>query len=296
MGEKILLDTDIGSDIDDVLALTYLLNKPEAELLGITTVSGNADKRAQLAKTICGREGRKNISVYKGFSNPIINKQKQPNAPQAKVLEKNYKINKYPNKAIEFLKNTIDEYPNEVTLVTIGPLTNIAYLFNIYPQISKKIKKIVMMNGVFFTCPYETHKAEWNAYLDPIASKIVYNNIHNIDNLIVGLDVTTKCQIEVNECIDKFEIYQGASKTIIKALKVWKEEFNTVTFHDPLAIASIFKPKLINTERGVVEVELESKRLGGLTYWENNNKGSHCIVTEVKVKEFFKEYFSTLNI
>ena len=130
MATKILLDTDIGSDIDDALCLAYLLAQPECELLGITTVTGQADKRAMLASILCKAAG-KDIPILPGSEEPILVPQKQNLTPQAVVLKKWSHKKRFPRgEAIEFLRQTIHRHPGEITLLTIGPLTNIGLLFS----------------------------------------------------------------------------------------------------------------------------------------------------------------------
>src|SRR5437870_7382262 len=82
---KVLFDTDIGSDIDDAVALAYLLAQPECELLGITTVSGEPGKRAQLASALCQNAGRE-VAIFPGRDAPLLGQQRQPLAPQAAAL------------------------------------------------------------------------------------------------------------------------------------------------------------------------------------------------------------------
>src|SRR5665647_1862140 len=170
--EKIILDTDIGSDIDDAICLAYLLAKPECELLGITTVSGEADKRAMVASMICEAAG-KHIPIFPGAEEPLTIPQKQPIARQAKVLPAWEHEKKFPHgEAIEFMRQTIRKNPGEITLIAIGPLTNIALLFKIDPEIPHLIKSLVIMGGVFINLnPYPT---EWNIRCDPHAAAIVY--------------------------------------------------------------------------------------------------------------------------
>ena len=86
MVKKILLDTDIGSDIDDVICLTYLLHNPDCELLGITTVTGEPEKRAKIARNLCFH-ANKRIPIISGKSEPLIILQHQPIAEEAKVIE-----------------------------------------------------------------------------------------------------------------------------------------------------------------------------------------------------------------
>src|SRR5262249_58606776 len=82
---KVIHDTDIGSDIDDAVALAYLLANPECELLGVTTVTGNVEQRAQLASVLCKVAGR-DVPIYPGSGDAILVPQKQPDVPQAEAL------------------------------------------------------------------------------------------------------------------------------------------------------------------------------------------------------------------
>jgi purine nucleosidase len=123
---KMLLDTDIGSDIDDAVCLAYLLAQPECELLGITTVTGEAAARASLASALCLVAG-KSIPIYPGREEPLLIAQQQPLAPQAAALSRWPHATDFPRgQAVEFLRQTIRRHPGEVVLLCIGPLTNVA--------------------------------------------------------------------------------------------------------------------------------------------------------------------------
>src|SRR5438309_6292807 len=115
MAIKLLLDTDIGGDIDDAVCLAYLLAQPECELLGITTVSGEAEKRAMLASVLCKVAG-KHIPIFPGAEVPLLTPQKQPEASQAIALQKWDHDKKFPRGyAVEFLRQAIHAHPVEVT-------------------------------------------------------------------------------------------------------------------------------------------------------------------------------------
>ena len=149
MATKVILDTDIGSDIDDAICLAYLLAQPRCELLGITTVTGEPNQRAQIASAICKAAGR-NVPIYPGVDTPLLISQKQPQAPQAAALEKWQHDTEFPQgEAIDFMRRTIRANPGEVTLLGIGPMTNIALLFACDPEIPKLLKSLTMMVGVY---------------------------------------------------------------------------------------------------------------------------------------------------
>src|SRR5262245_50589217 len=122
MSTKVLLDTDIGSDIDDAVCLAYLLAQPECELLGITPVSGEAERRAMLASALCQVAGAR-IPIFPGAESPLLGPQRQPRAPEADALERWAHERAFPQgQAVEFMRQTIRAHPGEVTLLAIGPM------------------------------------------------------------------------------------------------------------------------------------------------------------------------------
>ncbi len=293
-GVPVLLDTDIGSDIDDAVCLSYLLRKNECDLLGITTVSGEPIKRAMLADAICRLEGREDIPIHAGAADPLSGTQRQPRAQQSTVLSKwNHRREFEPNTAVDFLRKTIRSHPHEITLLAIGPLTNIALLFKLDPEIPRLLKGIVMMIGAF-SHPLDFVKipVEWNSYLDPLASAIVYDSIKDVPNLSVGLDVTEKCSMPAQECRVKL---QGGSLDLVReAAEVWFEQSDRITFHDPLAATTIFNPKLITSQRGLIQVETVSPILSGMTIWDTSGS-EHQVAMNVDSDGFFEELFSTFD-
>jgi len=288
LSEKIILDTDIGSDIDDAICLAYLLAKPECELLGITTVSGEADKRAMVASMICEAAG-KHIPIFPGAEEPLTIPQKQPIARQTKVLAAWKHEEKFPHgEAIEFMRQTIRKNPGEITLIAIGPLTNIALLFKIDPEIPHLLKSLVMMGGVFINLnPYPT---EWNIRCDPHAAAIVYRSKANMHKSI-GLDVTLKVRMAVSEVQKRFK-----SKGLLPVLDIINALYkptDIITFHDPLAATTLFNDGICSFKRGKVEVEIDGKHGEGFTSWEQDEtNGFHEVAAEVNVPNFFTEYFS----
>ena len=143
----ILLDTDIGSDIDDAVALAYLLSQPRCDLLGITTVSGDSQARAALADVICQLAGRRDIPILAGRGPVLVEGPGQDSVPQAEVLGRYPHRERFPETALEFLSRTIRSRPGEITLLTIGPLTNIGALFAYDPSLPPLLKRLVLMAG-----------------------------------------------------------------------------------------------------------------------------------------------------
>jgi len=292
--EKLLLDTDIGSDIDDSLCLAYLLCQKQCEILGITTVSGESVDRAKLASVLLKAAGREDIPIYPGVEQPLLNPQKQPVAHQVRYLSKWPHDTKFSEgQAIEFMRRTIRENPDEITLLAVGPLTNIALLFAVDPEIPSLLKRLVIMCGVF-TYRYQGDSclSEWNARCDPHATAMVYNA--PVKNIVsVGLDVTGKVVMEKDEIIKRFNT--DILKVVLDFSGVLDNTRNSIVFHDPLAAAVIFKREICDFKRGNIEVEIGNNRLEGLTYWKEDENGKNDVAFGVNKEMFLNHFFGTIT-
>lgn len=291
--KKVILDTDIGTDIDDSWCLTYLLAHPECELLGVTTVSGQADERAQMADAICKHMG-KNIPVHAGIELPLFTPQRQPFAKQYEAIDKWQHQEHFTNDAVEFLRKTIHENPGEITLLCIGPLTNIGALIATDREIPSLLKGIVLMGGRFFhDIPY-LPSAEWNIYCDPYAAKLVYDAPFK-SAISIGLDVTR--QVAMSKQDIKEKMTADCIRPALDFAHVWFEEGNKTQslFHDPLAGAIIFDKDICTYEKGVVDVELKSDRVIGTTHFTHDANGTWEVGKTVSAEKFFNNYLDTIN-
>ncbi len=292
--EKLLVDTDIGNDIDDTVCLAYLLCQKQCEIMGITTVSGEPFTRAKLASALLKAAGRDDIPIYPGVEQPLLTPQKQPVAHQVKYLPKWPHEKKFPEgQAIEFMRRTIRENPNEVTLLGVGPLTNIALLFAVDTEIPVLLKRLVIMCGVFnYRYKGEPCLTEWNARCDPYATAMVYKApVKNI--LSVGLDVTSEVILEKEEIIRRFN--NGILSVVLDFSGILDNTRQSIVFHDPLAAAVIFKKEICHFKRGQVEVEIGNGRLEGLTSWKADAEGNNEVAFGVNKEMYFDHFFSTIN-
>ena len=287
--QKILLDTDIGSDIDDAVCLAYLLAQPHCDLIGITTVSGEPQRRAMMASAQCKIAG-KSIPIFPGAAQPLLIEQKQPHCPQAAVLSRWAHETEFPQYgAVDFLRQTIRAHPGEITLLTIGPLTNIALLFALDPEIPSLLKALVMMGGVFTLPGHEGKPLEWNALLDPHATAMVYRALPPVHRSI-GLDVTLQVNLPAAEVRQRFQT--PLLQPVLDFAEVWFTGRDVITFHDPLAAATLFDAEICTFERGHVRVELEDKALLGRTIWQSGADDQHEVALGVDAERFFDHYFS----
>ena len=289
MSQMILLDTDIGSDIDDAVALAYLLAQPECELLGITTVSGEVVKRAQIASALCRAVGR-DIPIHAGRDKPALVEQRQKIAQQARALPgMDYQEHFTPGAAVPFMRQVIRQHPGQVTLLSIGPFTNIAALFLADEEIPSLLKGMVSMCGTFTHTRSGGLLKEWNAMLDPHASAVVFASRLNFHRSI-GLDVTLQVEKETREVYKLFS--RPGLQSVLDFARVWFEEKPSIVFHDPLAAVSIFDPQVCRFEQGNVDIELESNRLAGLTHWKVDTSARHEVALGVDPNRFFESFLS----
>lgn len=280
----ILLDTDPGNDIDDALAISYLLCKPECDLLGITTVTGPVEQRAAIAEVLCYTAGRTDIPIVCGRSDVLAYGQGQPWCAQYEpVASMPHRLDRKQDEAVDFLRSTIRQSPGEITLLSIGPFSNVALLFAIDREIPFLLKQFISMAGVF----RRDFNTEWNCVCDPVAAAMVAHSRRS-HHYWVGLDVTLECTMDKAECEERFK--GPLLELVLKMATKWFEREGKITFHDPLAAAAIFNPNLLKFEQGRVEVNPEK----GQTKFIKED-GYDFIATGVDTPGFFEEFFKVVN-
>lgn len=289
---KVLLDTDIGSDIDDALALAYLLCQPRCDLLGVTTVTGEADKRAEMASAICRHVGRDDVPIHVGANQAMLAEIRQKTAQQAAALGDWPRDRSFPaGTAIEFMRRIIREHPGEVTLLAIGPMTNVGLLFATDPEIPGLLKQLVLMCGRFF----DVMGGEWNAINDPHATAITYGvglQSRPPRHVSYGLDVTLRCVMPAEECRKKFTA--KVLQPVRDFAEVWFSSAHNIVFHDPLAAAGIFEPGLYTYREGQVAISLQPPTTGW-TVFEDGLDRRHLCANTVDGDRFFAHYFDTVK-
>jgi purine nucleosidase len=289
---KILLDTDIGTDVDDAVALAYLLCHPDCELLGITTVTGEAEKRASLASVLCRAAG-KDIPIYPGADHPMQGPQRQPIAQQAASLPRWPHQTDFPKgQAVDFLADTIRSHPGEVTLLTIGPLTNAGLLFSKHPDVAELLAGLVMMGGNFDETGPEGQRIEWNVTGDPVASEITYHALVRLHRSL-GLNVTQKVMMSAEDVRTKFTA--PLLRPVLDMAQIWFAGFYPfITYHDPLAAATIFEPDLCAYEQGTVTLDTTDKP--GKTLWQPGGADApHQVAMRVDVDRYFQHFFDIIG-
>jgi purine nucleosidase len=286
----LLLDTDIGTNIDDALALAYLLVQRRCELLGITTVTGAPDERARLADAVCRAAGRDDVPIHAGANVPRVIEPEQITVPLAGVLPRWPHRRVFPAEtAVDFLRETIRARPGEITLLAIGPLTNVAELFERDPEIPRLLGRLVTMGGVFDGPDGDLGSPETNTRLDPHATDVVFR-AGAAGHTCIGLNVTSRCRLSRDTCRQRLR--GGVLDCIADMAELWFAERDAITFHDPLAAACVFVPDLCRYAGGRVDVRLDHAVVEGVTEFRAASDGPHAVAIDVDVDRFFAHYFN----
>ena len=229
--EKVLLDSDMVDLFDDGVAMMMLVQSPEVELLGVTTMTGNNWAPACTASAIRQLEGLgvKDIPVIEGKTPARITKRLLNIDSENKYFGRNYNTDyhgagSFPkpadwhsayvdnygeestltplkDNAVDFMIRTIKENPHEVTIAEIGPCTNLAAALKKAPEIASLVKKVIYMGGAFYTDAVEFPAAEFNIWIDPEAAKVSMRADFP-EQIIIPQDVCNKVHITKEEFMD----------------------------------------------------------------------------------------------
>jgi len=270
---RVVIDTDPG--VDDALALLLAMRSPELKIEAITPVAGNVPLELSLPNALRMVEiaGRTDIPVAVGAKAPLLRRlvtaayAHGENGLGGAVFPEP-KIKPVAEPAAKFISQIVRKYPGEVTLITIGPLTNIATALNMDSELPRIVKSLVMMGGSL-SGGNITPAAEFNVYVDPEAARIVFQSA--IPITMVGLDVTRKTSL-TDEHVRILEagqnpVSQAAAKIARNAINHNREQGFLVgpNMHDSLAVAGFLEPSLLKFQDYYVDVETTGELTAGET-------------------------------
>jgi len=286
---KVILDTDIGTDIDDAWALGYALKSPAFELLGVTVTDADTPARARLACKLLHRLGRTDVPVAIGRRTAAIPADRiDYQFAWAEDFE-TYKPIATP--AVQFLADTIRRNPNQVTLVAVGPLQNIGDLVRQHPDVVPLVKRVVLMSGSIGPNAWSSSAvAEWNVKLAIPEAQAVYAASWPLT--IVPLDSTTYMQLQ-----DQEREALGRSRTPLvialeTLLRLWADRPSSrMTLHDQMALAETQHPG-----RFFARCEAMPLRVDDAGYTRVDRTGGHPVhvCLEPKRDEFMSHFLAQL--
>lgn len=269
MPKRVILDTDIGTDVDDCLALALALASPELTLEAVTCVYGDVSLRARMVLKLLALRGRSDVLVATGVSKPLLGLRPvfwAGHEGHGLLESGDERLAPSTIHAVDLITEIVMANPGEIHLVAIGPLTNVALAFLREPKIASSLASLTIMGGVIrgigdLGLPY----AEHNIKCDPEASHVVFSSGAPIT--LVPLDVTTKVLVDregvrriragatpfhdaVAQQVDLYPRFAGSGATLL---------------HDPLALAILVRRDLVTVQRLHVSVELHSHQTAGMT-------------------------------
>ena len=300
-GSKLLIDTDPGTD--DAIALLMALeaaSRAEIELLGIATVGGNAAAARTTRNTLAILEyaGRADVPVAMGASRPLTGSfpyaysfhgpsgltVRLP-APRTQPCQET---------AVEFLAHKLLASPERVTLVALGPLTNVATLLKVHPEVGPRLSRLVVMGGAIAVPGNVTPHAEFNFYSDPLAASMVL--CHGVAVTLVDLAVCRRASLG-REALAPLLKGGRSARLAGRILSNWfrgHPDKDSYDLCDPLALAISMQPEILATRPGRVEVHTGcTERLGETTL--KGAYGNVEVASEVNVQRFFELFYRLLT-
>jgi len=248
----IIIDTDIGDSIDDALALAFALHSPELDVRAVTTVIDDVESKTRLAWKMLGIYNRRDVALAMGAPEPLLDPTMSAPSKEFEVLTRNDVIPDAARKrAAELIIDTTLQSRGKITIVAIGPMTNIALAIKLDPRIKNNIERIVIMGG-----GYLSSETEYNVKRDRTAAEIVFHS--GIPITAVGLDVTSQCKLPEKD-LDRMRLADDpAGNFLIRLVDLAEQQTHdpSPTLYDPLAIAAIFRPDLLEMQAGTVDVPL----------------------------------------
>ena len=239
--EKVIIDTDVGDDIDDAFAVALALRSPEIEILGITTTFGDTEKRAKLLDRWLGEVGRSDIPIAAGVPTPP-----KTDFTQAKYAEGGHFAKASHPDAVAFLLDEIRKNPGEITLVAIGPLMNVGAAINKDPEAFRKLKRVVLMGGSIYHGYGDLGpgtprgpEPEWNIKNDISSAQKLF--AAGVPLFVMPLDST---QLKMDAANRNFLFRQKTPLTDALTLLYHEWGQETPTLFDPMTIAFLIKPEL----------------------------------------------------
>lgn len=270
----VIIDTDIGTDVDDAYALLFALSSPEINVKGITLVHADLETREKIVLKLLKLIGRTDIPVAKGFSHPL--KADRPiywGGHEGRGLDFSDVENMHaiPMRAHEFIAQMATDNPGKITVITIGPMTNVAAAMGMFPNEVRCLKGIVSMASTFNGFGEETAGVEHNVRLDPEACAVVLG--FDLPVTLVGLNVTLQTSLKNDDLVAIEAANTDLSAFFSHMTRDW---FGVIgrdyaIMHDPLAVAAAFEPRVVN----LIPVKATvSTQKAGIIVYEKADEGS----------------------
>ncbi len=269
MTTRLILDTDIGTDVDDCLALALILGSPELELAGVTCVYGDVALRARMVRQLLTLHGTRGVPVLQGTSDTLLGLRPiywEGHEGQGLLDAAEETPAAEGEDAIDFIVRTAREGSGAIHLLAIGPLTNVALALKRAPRLVHDLAGVTIMGGVVrgpgsLHLPYVEH----NIRCDPEAAQIVFAS--GLPITLVPLDVTTRVRI-TSEGVVRIAAAGTPFHAAVADQVARYPRFGRLGYtylHDPLAAAIVARPDLATYTEAHLDLELGGRHTAGAT-------------------------------
>ncbi len=306
--KKIMIDCDVG--VDDALALILAFHSPELDVKAVTGVNGNVPLEQvfeNIQKVLSLIQPKNKPLIAKGADQPLIGKPIYAHSVHGKDGLGGAKIDRkggedgwqlFPGHAGELITKMARRYPDEITLIAIGPLTNLALAIQKDPEGMRKLKELVIMGGAVRTRGNITPNAEFNIFSDPLAAKMVLGS--GLPITLVPLDVTHQVSLTSQWIEERVKpISNSFSKFLIEATGYHSTthqfgNMELIYLHDPLAVGVVIDSTLASGERLSIDVEIqEGEHFGKIKEGFGGSNIDVCLT--VDAKRFLELFTSRLG-
>ena len=306
--KRVILDTDPG--IDDALAILLALASSEVQLEAVTVTGGNCDVTQGVANALSVLElaGAQHVPVAAGVEAPLI----QPpfTAPETHgttglgyanlPLPRTAAVEQH---AVDLLIDRIMAEPGEITVVAVAPLTNLAVAIRREPRLVDAVREVIVMGGALRHEGNTTPQAEFNTFVDPHAAYMVFHS--GMPLTLVPLDVTYKCILTHGDVHRLQRIDSPVSQFVADSTRFYMEfhddhqNIQGCAINDPLALALVFAPQLVELSELYVTVDIYSQLSMGKTmadfYNSWRNEPNMRVALEVQARDFIELFLEHME-
>lgn len=303
MTERVPLILDVDTGIDDALALALAFRSPEAHVVAVTTLAGNVGVEQTTANTLSVLDwiGAPNVAVHRGASRALVRPHRDASyfhdvdglggarlPPSSRVLG--------ADRGPAAMVRLANARPGELTLVCVGPLTNLAIALNVEPRLPELLRRVVVMGGAYEVPGNVTPEAEFNVFADPeAAAQVVAASFPRLS--LLGLDVTQKTRLARAgwEAADRQRGLDPASTLLVS---LYRQAFverglDHVFLHDPLAVAVALDPTLVEVDAAEVSVGTDNADRGRTRV---TGRGRAEVARSVDVNRFVNRFAAALGL
>ena len=294
MKQPIIIDTDPG--IDDAAAISFALNHPEFDLKMISTVNGNVGIEKTTANALkIKRFFNSDVPVHRGASQPLLSAIVDASEVHGESGMEGYtfpEINESDldsTHAVEAMRDVLLKSETPITLIPIGPLTNIALLLMTYPEVKAYIKEIVLMGGSA-SRGNVTPLAEFNIYCDPEAAQIVFNS--GLPITMIGLDVARSSSL-THETINELKSINETGKMLYQLFKHYRgDDFEKgINVYDAYTLLYLLHPEHFVVREADVQIETDGKLTKGASVVDFKSQFPNTTVVMSVQANIFKQMF-----